>query len=508
MRAIVLRQVDYRDSDRIATLLTAERGRVDVRIPRARASRKRFGGLDLFVVVEADFLTRPGAPRLRDAQPVRSFDRIRADVVRLALASYAAELLGQAAPEEHASPDLFRLAEAALASLDRPDGEDVGGLGWARAFELKLLHVLGCKPELRRCAATGAPASGTDLYWSPASGGVLCGGARETDPRARPIAADVVSALDRALHTPLLDQASVPWTARQGREAADAMRPLISDHVGPRDRALQFLQQVLGVFVVAGLAVGLAACPTYVPPADVRVQGYLFSTPQPLDADGNTNLELQVQGSSGSAWSDAGELLAEATNPFSDFGGWYRFDVLPPSAAVHLVFEPPASLEADDGAVDYVTTVVSGRTASDDLIVDPGTFHLWPRADAEGWTADWFDALGDDAPQLRPAFDPELPGEGGAAVGRIVDAEDHLGLRLVFRDETGFDREAWYTDADGAAIEGEGISADGGFAAFGLKPGPIDVLLFDADGSGHDHAFVTRAAEDGITSLFGFVVVE
>ena len=498
--ALVLRQVDFGEADRIVSLLTPDRGRVETRIPQARRSRKRFGGLDLFVLAEVRFRERKGAPRLEEARAVRDFVGIRDDLVRLALAGHAAELLLQAAPEEDESEQLFRLALAALESLDGEQGSDPGGHGWARAFELKLLHVLGSRPSLRRCSVSGA-AAGSRMLWSVRCGGVLSAEMRDEDPLARPIAADVVDLLDRALHTPLADQSALAWTDRQRREAGVAMRDFVGEHVGGRDRARRFLEQILPL---ALLVFALAGCQAWEPPSQVRIQGYLFNTPEPVDLDGAVDLAFSVPGAEADAWNDVGERLVEASNPYGDHPSWYRFEGLPPTAGVHLVFQPP---EEPIDEVRYVTTVLSGQTAVDDLFVDAGVLHIWSLADAELWTGGWFDAVADPS-AARPTFDEAAPDEGGIAVGRVVDAPAHEGLRLVFRDPSGAEVEAWYTDADGEPIKGDGLSADGGFAAFGLPAGPAQVLVLDPDGTRRPGSFVTRFEEDGLTSLFGFQVTE
>ena len=107
----------------MVSLLTAERGRIETRVPGVRKSRKRFGGLDLYALAVFEFQQRRGRRSLASAQVVNSWPGIRTEIERLALAAYAAELLVQAVPEDAAATDAFRLAEAAFASLNLADGE-------------------------------------------------------------------------------------------------------------------------------------------------------------------------------------------------------------------------------------------------------------------------------------------------------------------------------------------------------------------------------------------------
>ncbi len=267
---------------------------------------------------------------------------------------------------------------------------------------------------------------------------------------------------------------------------------------------MRWLPPVSFVFALA-----LSACPSYTPPEDVRLQGYLFNTPAPPEDDPEL-ASLTVVVPSANAYGDDGTVLAEGENPFSDFPSWWRFDELPPSRSVHVVFDPPVlDPEDDEPAVEYVRTVLSGRTAVEDLFVDPGTFHLWPRADAAGWVGDWRAVTG--TPGIGPFFDPETDGEGGIAYGTVTGAEDFVGYRIVFVDPAGElpDRGALYTDEDGAPAGSEGgLSAEGTFVVLGLAPGPWDVVVQRPDGSNLDGTFRTRADEDGVTSLVGFAIVD
>lgn len=467
--ALVLRQVDVGDADRILTLLTVDRGRVDVRACGVRRGGKRFGGLDLFARVDVALVPGRTPPRLAEAEVRRDHAGLRTGVLSLALASYAAELLRQAAQEEHEAGDLYRLGLAAFESLDA----GAACSGWARAFEGKLLHVLGARPALRRCAVTGAPAV-EPMRWSPGAGGILCGEGVAEDPAARSIDAVTVSLLDRSLRTPLADQPGIEWPQPAVRRAEEAMRVFLDHHVAPPGKAWRFLQGLAPLLLLL-----LSGCVSAEVEA-VRVQGFLYSSPAPGE-----DVELRVDGADGVAWSDGGEELVESAVPYSDYPSFHRFPSLELDMPLHLVFQPP-----DDS---FVPTVITGRTAVQDLWVDEGVFHIHPRETVDGWLADWatFSEV--------PALDPEATG-GGIVVGAVSNAADHVGLRIVVSDSQGRAWDAAYTDEDGLPSAGDSLSADGGFFVCCAAAGPIEVLLLEGGAQSGD-GFVSRAVEDGVTSM-------
>ena len=491
LRALVLRQVDYGEADRMVSLLSAERGRVELRVPQVRKSRKRFGGLDLYALAEFELGRSRGREVLKSAQVIDAWLGIRDSLERLALAAYAAELLVQAVPEDAPSDNAFRLAQAAFASLDACVDDDHGGQVWARAFELKLLHVLGARPSLRACVVCGAGLQDQPLHWSVDQGGVLVGDCARGISHTQPASLRVVELLDRCLHLPLARQGETRWSSDDEQQARQMMVPFIVAQVGARDRARRFLDQMLGLPLALLTCLLLAGgCSPVQAPERVRVQGYLFAEPDPADD------AVPISGSEVGAFSNEGALLAEGSEPFTDYPGFYRFLDLPPSSAVHLVFGA-----VDDGSV---ATLLSGRSASDDLWVDRGAFHLWSRDIATGWALEWRSAVVGKGGSAAPTFDAELAGEGGLLRGTLTAPEDHLGTRLLAVDASGSEREFWYTDADGAPAASLGTSSEGGFALYGLAPGPLQIYVLSEQGDRGEQAFVTLTLEDTVTSLFGF----
>ncbi len=242
LRAIVLRTVDYGESDRVVTLFTAERGKLAAFARAARASRRRFGGaLEPFTLLAVEAKERRGAEllSLESVQVERGFGTLRGSLARIACASYACELARELTREAEPHPDLFELLASYLGGLDVAPPTAAG----LRAFELGALRAAGLGPRLGACARCGeAPGEGTRLRFDPAHGGLLC---HRCGAFASPAARDLSPATARALARLDAEGAGEgdlgPEEARESREALSAF---IEHHLGRRLQSRRFLDQV------------------------------------------------------------------------------------------------------------------------------------------------------------------------------------------------------------------------------------------------------------------------
>lgn len=170
-RALVLRAIDYGESDRIVTLFTESKGRLAAFASGARRSRRRFGGaLELFSLVEAHLAERHGAmARLEQVELVDSYGPLREELARVGRASHAAELVRELCPEGEEHPALFEQLRQLFQQLSREDG---GALELLH-FELALLRHVGLSPRLGWCARCGGE-RGTAPRFDASHGGILC----------------------------------------------------------------------------------------------------------------------------------------------------------------------------------------------------------------------------------------------------------------------------------------------------------------------------------------------
>ena len=153
-QGIVLRETNYKESDKILTVLTRDWGK---RAVKARGCRRKNSKLtaasQLLVYSELTLSERGEFTTLTEADPLEQFWSVRQDLETLALASYFAEVAEASAQEGETCPELLSLLLNCLYALDT--------LKKPRAlvkavFELRLLCLTGYEPLLDAWRA-GAP---------------------------------------------------------------------------------------------------------------------------------------------------------------------------------------------------------------------------------------------------------------------------------------------------------------------------------------------------------------
>lgn len=153
-QGLVLRETEYKDADKLLTVLTKDRGQVTLRARgvRSRTSKLK-AGCQLLAYSEFTVYESRSSMLVDEAVPLELFMPLREDLELLSLASYfaqAAEVLSQ---EDEPSPELLSLclnACYALSRLRRPPKLVKA------AFELRAACLAGYMPMLDGCAACGA----------------------------------------------------------------------------------------------------------------------------------------------------------------------------------------------------------------------------------------------------------------------------------------------------------------------------------------------------------------
>ena len=153
-KALVLRGVDYKESDKILTLLTSDMGKLTA---SARGCRKKgssiAAGCQLLCWSEMVLYEYQGRWVVKEANTDRQFRGVREDLEKLALACYLAEVTEVLAVEGLPSPELLSLILNSLHGLEKLNKPQ---LLIKAAFELKAMCLAGYEPLLDGCAVCGA----------------------------------------------------------------------------------------------------------------------------------------------------------------------------------------------------------------------------------------------------------------------------------------------------------------------------------------------------------------
>lgn len=152
-RALVLREVRYKEADRILTLLSADEGKLTAKARGAlRKSSRTAAATQQLTYAELTLFGNRGKWTVNEASLLEDFSGLRTDIERFALGSYFAECLEAFSTEEQPEPELLQLGLNCLYALSR------GAPGSAQvkaAFELRLMAEAGFAPELSGCAVCG-----------------------------------------------------------------------------------------------------------------------------------------------------------------------------------------------------------------------------------------------------------------------------------------------------------------------------------------------------------------
>ncbi len=168
-----MRSVDYRDTDRIVTLLTEDFGKIGAVARGARKSHRRFGGaLQPYVLMQAEL--RKGRGELEHLQSVsvkRAYLNILRDLDAVAAAGAGLASIRERLPDHEPAPEIFETTLGFLDALDRglPCTET------SLSFQIRVLAFLGFAPVLDQCVRCGKlPPAGSAAQIDAARGGIVC----------------------------------------------------------------------------------------------------------------------------------------------------------------------------------------------------------------------------------------------------------------------------------------------------------------------------------------------
>lgn len=194
---IVLRSTDTKETDKILTVLTPDRGKIAVIARGARRKNSRLAAsCQLLAYSELTICQRGNWCYLDEACTIELFDGVRQDFELLSLASYFAELTETLTDADDASPEVLSLLLNALYALGtlQKDPQLV-----KPAFELRLMALSGFEPLADGCAVCGRPEPEQPML-DVTQGVVHCAGCKQMGGLSLPLGAGALAALRHVLY--------------------------------------------------------------------------------------------------------------------------------------------------------------------------------------------------------------------------------------------------------------------------------------------------------------------
>ncbi len=153
LRGLVLREVKYKESSKILTVLTEEEGKLTVEARGALRKGSRYAAAaQQLTFSELTLFENRGRHTLTEGAVLEDFAPLRERFEDFALGSYFAELLEAVSDEDSPDAAVLRLGLNALFALSRQlyPSEHIKAV-----FELRLLCLAGFAPEVSRCVVCG-----------------------------------------------------------------------------------------------------------------------------------------------------------------------------------------------------------------------------------------------------------------------------------------------------------------------------------------------------------------
>lgn len=228
VEAVVLRHNDWGEADRLLSLFTLELGKVRTVAKGVRKLRSRKAG-HLEPFTRASLLLARGRDTLlvTQAETIDAYLPLREDLMCTTYASYVVELLDRFTYEEGENRGLFHLLVETLSRLaaSRLPGKTVEAGSErllqelsVRYYEMRLLDLVGFRPQLFYCLGCQEEIKPQDQFFSADRGGVLCPKCATKVPEARPITMNVLRYLRHFQRSNWNEAARAPLSAALNRE--------------------------------------------------------------------------------------------------------------------------------------------------------------------------------------------------------------------------------------------------------------------------------------------------
>jgi len=172
---LISKKEDRGETDRLFTLYTKDFGKIEIlaKAERKIGSKLR-GGLEIFNLVDLEFIQGKTHKTLTDVSLIDSFKNVKKDLGRLKVNYQIVEVLDTLVRGEEKDEEIWKLILDTFKKLDNPLLFATNYFLIRYFFIWNLLSILGYEPEIYRCFACQKKLFPGKLYFSSSEGGTVC----------------------------------------------------------------------------------------------------------------------------------------------------------------------------------------------------------------------------------------------------------------------------------------------------------------------------------------------
>ncbi len=246
MEGLVLRLIDYGESDQIAYLFLKEEGILSAIAKGIKKSKHRFPHhLEPFRIYSFKLRKKPSHDLywIQTADQVTSFEKIMNDIRKIALGNVIFEMVMKGVREGHPHPELYTFVISLFRALEVTD--NIFPLRFYA--EIHTLRLLGFLPNFETCLRCRKPLrKEEDNCFDPVKGGIICPRCQGlTYKTGTIIGSEALGALQFLKKSPLhaVSRLRITENAKNAIEAF--LTEFITYHLEHPIKSLSFLKEVM-----------------------------------------------------------------------------------------------------------------------------------------------------------------------------------------------------------------------------------------------------------------------
>ncbi len=248
--AVVIKNRDYRDYDKLITLFSPEKGRISAVVKGVKKPKSKLAGIvQSFTYGNFQLYSGKSLDRLTQGKVLQGFSNLRTDLILMSAGMCILELIDKAVPEEQEYSALFGVTLSCFHLLEKDCPPSLA----LRIFEAKLIYNLGVSPDLSGCVNHGEINNNELMYFDPEVGGLVCENcfteliSNRENVLAFPVERGSINILKRLFELPVYKLRNLKPTQLQYDTIEKILEGMLSVHFGVTCTTKSFFKSNLQV---------------------------------------------------------------------------------------------------------------------------------------------------------------------------------------------------------------------------------------------------------------------